>query len=101
MERRHLRQAVDRPAKIYLAAGEGLVCRIRDISKGGAKVRIAWTGWLPDVFELEDSFTPTRREVWVVWREASYVGVRFTDEGRWPEVSKPKVFGRRARLTTC
>ena len=95
MERRHLRKAVDRPAKIYLAGSEGVVCRIRDISKGGAKIRIAWTGWLPDCFELGDSFTQVRREVWVVWREASYVGVRFTDEGRWPEVPKPKPFGRR------
>ena len=95
MDRRHLRTTVDRPAKIYLAHGEGLVCRIRDISKGGAKIRIAWTGWLPDSFELEDSFTQVRREVWVVWREASYVGVRFTDEGQWPAISKPKAFGRR------
>lgn len=95
MQRRHLRKAVDRPAKIYLAVGEGLVCRIRDISKGGAKIRIAWTGWLPDSFELEDSFTQVGREVWVVWREVSYLGVRFTDEGKWLEITKPKGFGRR------
>ena len=95
MDRRHLRTAVDRPARIYLAGDEGLVCRIRDISKGGAKIRIAWTGWLPDSFDLEDSFTKVRREVWVVWREASYVGVRFTDEGQSPAVAKPKTFGRR------
>ena len=66
MDRRDQRQAVDRPAKIFLASSEGLVCRIRDISKGGAKIRIAWTGWLPDTFEMEDSFTSVRREVWVV-----------------------------------
>ena len=72
-----------------------MVCRIRDVSKGGAKIRIAWTGWLPDSFDLEDSFTKARREVWVVWREASYVGVRFTDEGQWPEATKSKAFGRR------
>ena len=95
MDRRHLRKAVDRPAKIYFAGDEGVVCRIRDISKGGAKIRIAWTGWLPDSFDLEDSFTQARREVWVVWREASYVGVRFTDEGQSPAVPKPKAFGRR------
>jgi hypothetical protein len=97
MERRHLRTAVDRPAKIYLAGDEGLPCRIRDISKGGAKIRIAWTGWLPNCFELEDSFTQARRNVWVVWREASYVGVRFVDDGQWPEVPKARVFGRRQR----
>ena len=95
MDRRHLRKAVDRPAKIYFAGDEGVVCRIRDISKGGAKIRIAWTGWLPDSFDLEDSFTQARREVWVVWREASYVGVRFTVEGQSPAVPKPKAFGRR------
>ena len=41
MERRHLRHAVDRPAKIYLEGGEGLVCRIRDVAQGGAKIRIS------------------------------------------------------------
>ena len=95
MERRHLRKAVDRPAKIYLGGGAGLVCRIRDISKGGAKIRIAWRGWLPDSFDLEDSFTQARREVWVVWSEASHVGVRFTDEGQWPVPPQTKAFGRR------
>ena len=95
MDRRHPRQAVDRPAKIFISGGEGLVCRIRDVSKGGAKMRIAWTGWLPDTFDLEDSFTKARREVWVVWREASYVGVRFADEGQWPDVAKQRAFGRR------
>ena len=93
MERRRLRHAVDRPAKIYLAGGEGLVCRIRDIAKGGAKIRIS--GWLPDTFELQDSITQAKREVWVVWREASYVGVCFTDEGLWPAAPKSKAFGRR------
>ena len=95
MERRHPRQPVDRPAKIYLSQGEGFVCRIRDISAGGAKVRIAWTGWLPDCFELKDSFAQTKREVCLVWREASYVGVCFTDEAQWPATQKPKAFGRR------
>ena len=95
MERRYLRDAVDRPAKIYLAGGEGLVCRIRDIAKGGAKIRITWPGWLPDTFELQDSFTQVKREVWVVWREASYVGVCFADEGHWTEEPKPRAFGRR------
>ena len=96
MERRHLRKAVDRPAKIYLAGDEGVVCRIRDISKGGAKIRIAWDGMAPDSFEREDSFTHVRREVWVVWRETSYVGVRFADEGPW--LSKPRAFGPPTRL---
>ena len=86
---------MDRPAKIYLSQGEGLVCRIRDISTGGAKVRITWSGWLPDCFELQDSFTQTKREVSVVWREAFYVGVCFTHEAQWPAAQKPKSFGRR------
>ena len=86
---------MDRPAKIYLSQGEGFVCRIRDISAGGAKVRIAWTGWLPGCFELKDSFAQTKREVCLVWREASYVGVCFTDEAQWPATQKPKAFGRR------
>ena len=95
MERRHVRPSVDRVAKIFIADGEGLPCRIRDISKGGAKIRIAWTAWLPDTFDLQDSFTQARRQVRVVWREANYVGVCFTDEGQWPVPPQTKVFGRR------
>ena len=36
-QRRHLRKAVDRPARIILAAGDE-PCRIQDVSEGGAKL---------------------------------------------------------------
>ena len=95
MERRHARRPVDRVAKIFIADGEGMPCRIRDVSKGGAKIRIAWTAWLPDTFDLQDSFTQVRRQVRLVWREANCVGVCFTDEGQWPVPPQSKGFGRR------
>ena len=94
MDRRHPPQAVDRPAKIYLAGGEGLVCRIRDISKGGED-RITWLGWLPDTFEPQDSFAQVKREVWVVWREALLRRCVLYRRGKWAAAPKSKAFGRR------
>ena len=88
--RRHPRQAVDRPAKIFLSGGEGLVCRIRDVSKGGAKIRIAWTGWLPDSFDLEDSFTKARREVWGSGEKHPTSGCALPTRDNGPRPPSPK-----------
>ena len=80
MERRSPRQPVDRPAKIYIGGNEPLPCRIRDISQGGAKLYVFWKVGLPNCFDLEDAFAPTRRTVRVVWSGLDGVGVRFMDE---------------------
>jgi PilZ domain-containing protein len=93
MQRRSPRQAVDRPAKVYVGDTEPLPCRIRDISQGGAKLYVFWKGWLPNSFDLADTFTNTRRPVRVVWIGLAGVGVRFADESR--VVPRSTGFGRR------
>ena len=100
MERRSPRQSVKRPAKIYVEGADPLTCFIRDISRGGANLHVFWKSWsweggLPNTFELEDTFSNTRRTVHLVWVRESGVGVRFADEAQGPVVPKPAVFGRR------
>ena len=95
MDRRSPRKPVDRPAKIYVGGDEPLLCRVRDISQGGAKLHVFWKGWLPDTFDVVDTFSTARRTVCVVWIGPSGVGVRFADEAQSPVMSKPAVFGRR------
>ena len=76
--RRYPRRTVDRPAKFFIPGGGALPCRICDVSRGGAKLRIGWTGALPDGFYLQDAFTGVRRAARIVWRGISAFGVRFT-----------------------
>lgn len=90
MDRRQPRQLVDRPAKIYVAGSDPLPCRVRDISRGGAKLYVFWKGWLPDTFDLADVFAKTRREVRVVWVGVSGVGfVSSTRAARRSSRSRP------------
>ena len=94
MERRHSpRHAVDRPAKIIITDGDALPVRICNESEGGAKLRVGWSGWLPKVFDLQDAFTGARRAVKTVWRQFTFLGVRFRDpKSREPRRSE---FGQR------
>ena len=94
-DRRSPRQPVDRTAKIYVGGAEPLACRVRDISRGGAKLPVFWKGWLPNTFDLADAFANTRRTARVVWVGQSGVGVCFADEAQEPVVPKSTVFGRR------
>jgi hypothetical protein len=92
--RRSARLRVDRPARITLAGGQPIPCRIVDISETGAKLRPSWQGPLPDKFDLRDMFTGIHRAVLVVWRGLGGVGVRFLDSC-W-ERSAPTGFGKRS-----
>ena len=80
---------------MYVGGAEPLPCRIRDISRSGAKLHVVWKGWLPDTFDVADSFSNTRRTVRVVWVGQFGVGVRFADEGQGPVMPKPTTIGRR------
>jgi hypothetical protein len=75
--RRHPRHVVDRPAKISLPSGDTLPARIVDVSEGGAKLRVGWKGWLPKFFDLLDVFAGAHRSAKTVWRQFSWVGVRY------------------------
>ena len=93
--RRYPRRIVDRPAKFHVLDGGSFPCRICDVSRGGAKLRIGWTGALPDGFYLQDAFTGVRRAARIVWRGISAFGVRFTRIK--PAGHQHSGFGRRRR----
>ena len=49
MERRqYKRRTVDRPAKMFVPEGGSLPCRIKDVSRGGARLTFGWTGLVAD-----------------------------------------------------
>ena len=78
MERRRYKgRTVDRPAKMFVPEGGSLPCRIKDVSRGGARLTFGWTGWLPTGFDFQDAFTGVRRAAAIVWRGVN--GVRFTE----------------------
>ncbi|MDP4004010.1 PilZ domain-containing protein [Methylobacterium sp. NEAU K] len=52
-------------------------CIVRDVSLGGAKIRVPSTATLPDCFDL---FIPCRsetRRAWVAWRDGDVFGIGF------------------------
>jgi hypothetical protein len=73
------RDNLAQPAKILITGGDALPCRVRDESPDGAKIQLAWNGWLPARFELQDTFTGVKRAAQSIWRQFSWVGVRFRD----------------------
>jgi hypothetical protein len=95
MQRQDERKPVSRSAKIKLGDGKTMPCRISDISRGGAKLTVEHTEWLPHVFELHDTFAGTDCLVKIMWRSETSVGVRFVE--RAPTVAQRKQvgFGRR------
>ncbi len=94
MERRQTpRHDADRPAKIIIPDGDSLPVRICNESEGGAKLRLGWTGWLPKAFDLQDAFTGVRRVTLTVWRQFSFLGVRFRDPKT--RATRHSEFGRR------
>ena len=52
-------------------------CIVRDVSLGGAKIRVPVTAMLSDGFDL---FIPCRNEtrrVWIAWRAGATIGIGF------------------------
>jgi hypothetical protein len=95
MERRRSpRTIVDRAAKILVSDSDGLPCRIRDISEGGAKLRFESIGSLPNAFELQDAFTGIKRAVMMVWMGCGWLGVRFAHAANVQQ-KRRATFGRR------
>ena len=81
--------------KVLYPRRGALPCRIYNVSRGGAKLGIGWTGWLPDAFYLQDAFTGVRRAARIVWRGISAFGVRFPRAK--PAELQETGFGRRRR----
>jgi hypothetical protein len=62
MDRKMPRQPVGRPSMIMVGNRGSLPCRISNLSRSGAMVLISNVEWLPNTFELADTFSGVRRQ---------------------------------------
>jgi len=77
-KRREVRQRALRSAKVIYNNRSCLVdCQIRDLSRGGCRIRIANSTSVPTIFELQIIGVPEIRLCEIRWRNATEVGVRF------------------------
>jgi hypothetical protein len=58
--------------------GSALDCLVRNLSDGGARIKIEAAHTLPDRFQLHLIKTSTRRAAEVKWRTATELGIEFT-----------------------
>jgi PilZ domain len=76
------RRVILKGAKIVFNDGKGvMVCRVRDLSPGGARLEFPPRQKLPDQFELHVVGSPVRH-CELRWTRNNIVGVRFLDENR-------------------
>lgn len=93
--RREERQRVSRPARIELDNGSIVLCRIANVSRGGALLLVPDSEWLPKTFHLTDTFSNIRREVRIVWTSPNCAGLRYIDARAAPQ-KRQIGFGKRA-----
>lgn len=88
-ESRHSkRQAIEYPAQIEAEGGVRLPCRLRDVSKSGARILVQSTKGIPDDFVLLLAQEgAARRFCHVAWRTERELGVKFHS-------SQPQPLGR-------
>ena len=80
--RREDRRTILKGAKAVFNNGRGvLICRVRDLSPGGARLEFAPRQTLPDSFELHVAGQPVRR-CERRWSRNNIVGVRFVEQGQ-------------------
>ena len=80
---------------IMLGNTGSLRCRISSVSRSGAMVLLSNAEWLPNTFELADTFSGVRREAAVVWKGAKSIGVRFRSGSELAPRRRGSGFGRR------
>ena len=78
-KRQHLRSRVLKGAKIVIGDCSLFDCLVRDLTKTGARVKIANTVHLPDRFALSFDGGRSFRECAVIWREFAEAGIQFLD----------------------
>ena len=79
-KRRQDRKTVLKGAKVVFNNGKGvLVCRVRDLSPGGARLEFPPRQTLPETFELHVTGQPVR-QCERRWVRNNIVGVRFVAE---------------------
>ena len=73
--RREVREQTDAAAQIVLPTGQAVQCHVTDFSKTGARLSVASTFGLPNVFDLWAAGRTYQVEV--VRRGSGYVAVKF------------------------
>ena len=80
--RREDRRTILKGAKVVFNNGKGvLVCRVRDLSPGGARLEFPPRQALPDSFDLHVTGQPVRH-CERRWTRNNIVGVRFVEKGQ-------------------
>ena len=76
------RRTILKGAKVVFNNGKGvLVCRVRDLSPGGARLEFPPRQTLPDSFELHVAGQPVR-QCERRWTRNNIVGVRFVEQDK-------------------
>ena len=76
------RKTILKGAKVVFNNGKGvLICRVRDLSPGGARLEFPPRQNLPDMFELHVTGQPVR-QCERRWTRNNIVGVRFVGEDK-------------------
>ena len=94
MARKETRQAVSRAVTIVFDH-KRLPCRMTNVSRTGAMLRVKHPEWLPKSFEVVDTFSGKKRRANVVWVEGDKVGIRFDSAADLVPDQIALVFGRR------
>jgi hypothetical protein len=77
-QRRTVRYADGRPARIVPRFGKTISCRIVDRSDTGARLRVDSVFGIPEMFLLEVSESEERYWASVVWKEVQQLGVQLS-----------------------
>ncbi len=86
------RTRVLRNAKIIVPRRSSVIsCTVQNINSGGACLKMANTGGLPDTFDLTFEHGRTRRSCRVVWRTNDKLGVKFESGDALAEVSEKQL----------
>ena len=91
MPRKGTRRPVVGEVTLIFGKSGRLVCKISDLSPGGAKLEVPFTQWLPSIFEIEDGWG-VRRAAHLAWQGDEHIGVRYIDN---PAHKRPPPFGHR------
>jgi hypothetical protein len=94
MARKEPRQPVSRAAMIVYA-DKRVPCRIANVSRTGALLRVKNPDWLPKNFEVMDTFSGKKRRASMVWIEGDKAGIRFQGAADLLPDQIVLVFGRR------
>jgi hypothetical protein len=77
--RKYPRMRVLKSAKIVLGTSSVLDCVVRDLTNGGARVKIPNAANLPDGVAITFDAGRTCRPCRVAWRKIDETGLQFTD----------------------